>query len=257
VENYLNAYEDREVSLRGLKIPAIENLSVLQDQYDVIDLSDNEIKKLDNFPSMRRLNALILCNNSISKVGATLGENLPQLQSIILTNNRISNLFEIDHLATVKKLEMLSLMENPIALKPNYRLYCIHRMPLLKVLDFYKVTKQERDEASRLFKASSGKAFLQLIEHEKQQAASSSTQRSSTDEKKSIATELTDAQKQKVKHAIEQATTKEEIDAIEYQLRTGTFPFDGQAEVVGSIPPTASASQPTFAVTVADDMDLD
>eukprot|EP01033_Poteriospumella_lacustris_P020198 gene20198-14759_t len=49
-ENYLNAYDGREVSLRGLKAPAIENLSVLQDQYDVIDLSDNDIKKLDNFP---------------------------------------------------------------------------------------------------------------------------------------------------------------------------------------------------------------
>jgi U2 small nuclear ribonucleoprotein A' len=241
--------------LRGLKIPAIENLSVLQDQYDSIDLSDNEIKKLDNFPAMRRLNALILCNNSISKIGASLGDNLPRLQTVILTNNRISSLFEIDHLATVKKMEMLSLMENPVVLKPNYRLYCIHRMPLLKILDFYKVTRQERDEASRLFKSSAGKAFLQLIESEKQQAASTSAQRSMTEERKSFATELTDAQKQKVKQAIEQATTKEEIDAIEYQLRTGTFPFDDEAEVVGSIPSTTSQS--TSAAAMPDGMDLD
>ncbi len=54
-EVFLNPLQQREISLRGLKIPAIENLAVLQDQVDTIDLSDNEIKKLENFPKMTRL----------------------------------------------------------------------------------------------------------------------------------------------------------------------------------------------------------
>jgi hypothetical protein len=33
-------------SYRGFKIPAIENMGVLQDSYDTIDLSDNEIRSV-------------------------------------------------------------------------------------------------------------------------------------------------------------------------------------------------------------------
>eukprot|EP01033_Poteriospumella_lacustris_P006816 gene6816-4911_t len=223
-ENYLNAYDGREVSLRGLKAPAIENLSVLQDQYDVVDLSDNDIKKLDNFPPMRRLSAILANNNSISKISPTLGETLPNLQAVILTNNRVSNLFEIDHLAGAPTLEVLSLMENPVTLKPNYRLFCIYRIPSLKTLDFSKVTRTEREEAKKLFKSSSGKAFLTLVEQEKQQLTGSSTQRNGQEPKKSAIMDLTDAQKEQVKRAIERASTKEEVDAIEAQLQLGDNP---------------------------------
>lgn len=195
-------------------------LLVPQDQYDVIDLSDNDIKKLDNFPPMRRLSAILANNNSISKISPTLGETLPNLQAVILTNNRVSNLFEIDHLASATSLEVLSLMENPVTLKPNYRLFCIHRIPSLKTLDFSKVTRTERDEAKKLFKSSSGKAFLALVEQEKQQlAAGSSAQRNGQEPKKAAIMELTDAQKEQVKRAIERASTKEEVDAIEAQLQ--------------------------------------
>ena len=195
------------------------NLLVTQDQYDVIDLSDNDIKKLDNFPPMRRLSAILANNNSISKISPTLGETLPNLQAVILTNNRVSNLFEIDHLAGAPTLEVLSLMENPVTLKPNYRLFCIYRIPSLKTLDFSKVTRTEREEAKKLFKSSSGKAFLTLVEQEKQQLTGSSTQRNGQEPKKSAIMELTDAQKEQVKRAIERASTKEEVDAIEAQLQ--------------------------------------
>ena len=64
-EGFLNAYKDRELSFRGAKIPLIENLAVLQDQFDVLDFSDNDIKKVDNFPIMKRLNCIILNNNKV------------------------------------------------------------------------------------------------------------------------------------------------------------------------------------------------
>lgn len=166
---------------------------------------------------MRRLKALLLCNNSVSKIGPNLGDNISRMQTIILTNNRVSNLFEIDHLSTVKTLEMLSLLENPVALKPNYRLYAIYRIPTLKCLDFSKVTKQERDDAARMFKSSAGKAFLNLVAQEKQMAANAAA-KNGTATKPTIM-ELTDGQKEQVKQAIERATTKEQIDTIEYQLQ--------------------------------------
>ncbi len=42
----LNPLQDRELDLRGYKIPMIENLGVAQDQFDAIDFSDNEIQAL-------------------------------------------------------------------------------------------------------------------------------------------------------------------------------------------------------------------
>ena len=46
---------------------------------------------------------------------------------------------DIDPLASLPKLKMLSLIGNPVALKLNYRLYVISKCPALKILDFKKV----------------------------------------------------------------------------------------------------------------------
>jgi len=62
---YTNPLRDREVDLRGYKLSVIENLGATLDQFDCIDLSDNDIKKLENFPLLRRLRMLILNNNRI------------------------------------------------------------------------------------------------------------------------------------------------------------------------------------------------
>ena len=56
---------------------AIENFGVLKDKYDSIDLSDNEIRKFDNFPMMLRATSFLLNNNLISKVGESIGMPAP------------------------------------------------------------------------------------------------------------------------------------------------------------------------------------
>lgn len=38
---------------------------LFQDQFDTIDLSDNEIKKLEGFPLLRRLKSILASNNKI------------------------------------------------------------------------------------------------------------------------------------------------------------------------------------------------
>ncbi|EFJ06600.1 hypothetical protein SELMODRAFT_6305, partial [Selaginella moellendorffii] len=136
---YLNAVKDREIDLRGNKIAAIENLGVTADQYDSIDLSDNEIVKLDGFPELRRLSTLLISNNRISRISSSLGEFLPKLHTLVLTNNRLGNLAELDPLASLVKLHTLSLLENVVTKLPEYRLYVIHKLPNLRLLDFSKV----------------------------------------------------------------------------------------------------------------------
>ena len=57
-------------------------------------------------------------------------------------NNKISELPELDKLANCKKLERLVLTNNIVTEMPNYRLYVIHKLPSLRILDFEKVQKQ-------------------------------------------------------------------------------------------------------------------
>lgn len=45
----------------------------LQDQFDTIDLSDNEIVKLENFPYLTRLGTLLLNSNRITRINPNVG----------------------------------------------------------------------------------------------------------------------------------------------------------------------------------------
>ncbi|XP_074580102.1 U2 small nuclear ribonucleoprotein A' [Curcuma longa] len=149
--HFFNVIKERELDLRGNKIAVIENLGATENQFDTIDLSDNEIVKLENFPYLNRLGTLLINNNRITRINLNLGEFLPKLHTLVLTNNRLVNLVEIDPLASLPKLQFLSLLDNNITKKPNYRLYVIYRLKKLRLLDFRKVKQKERTEAERLF----------------------------------------------------------------------------------------------------------
>lgn len=47
--------------------------AAVQDQFDSIDLSDNEIVKLENFPYLNRLGTLIVNNNRITRINPNIG----------------------------------------------------------------------------------------------------------------------------------------------------------------------------------------
>ncbi|CAO3618527.1 unnamed protein product [Cunninghamella echinulata] len=137
-----------------LTIPAIENLGGTKDLNDTIDFTNNDLRTLGNFPRLNRLKNLLLANNRISKIDNGLGQFLPELSTLILTNNSIEDLNEIDALTELKKLQHLSLLDNPVTKKENYRLYVIHKLPSLRVLDFNKIGQKDRQEAAALFKES-------------------------------------------------------------------------------------------------------
>ena len=238
-EQYLNPCKERELHLRGLKIPAIENLAVMQDQFDVIDLTDNEIRKLDNFPKMKRLTTLLLHNNAIVRIGKMVAENVPGLLNLILTNNRLANLGELEHLVGLTKLIHLSLLDNPLALRPHYRAYVIHKIPSLKTLDYAKITKTEREESAKFFKTQAGQVFLTGVLEDKHTPPATTSSSSSKPPltlpdrpHTAPVLVLTDAQKVQVRAAIEAATTREEIEVIEKHLKAGSLAFLTAASAV-------------------------
>ena len=123
----------------SLTPPLILSLEPYQDQFQVIDLSDNVIVKLDNFPLLKRLETILLNNNHVARITSSVSKNLPSLRALILTNNRLSNLREIDNLSGASALRVVSFVGNPITNLPNYRLYIIHTLPQVTRIDFQKV----------------------------------------------------------------------------------------------------------------------
>lgn len=117
---------------------------MVQDGFDCIDLSDNEIKKLENFPRLRRLRMLLLHNNHIARLQDELPEAIGNLEYLVLTGNRVAQLAEVDRLAGFAKLDTLVLAGNPVAKRRYYREYVIHKLPQLKVLDYKKIKPHVR-----------------------------------------------------------------------------------------------------------------
>ncbi|KAB2008901.1 hypothetical protein ES319_D10G131700v1, partial [Gossypium barbadense] len=80
-------------------------------------LSDNEIVKLDNFPYLKRLGTLLINKNRVTRINPNIGEFLPSLHTLVLTNNRLVTLVKIDPLSSLPKLQFLSLLDNNITKK--------------------------------------------------------------------------------------------------------------------------------------------
>jgi len=135
----INPVRDRELNLRGLKIPMIENLGATLNQFDTIDFSDNDIRKLDNFPLLPRLKTIFLSNNRIFRISSNLPDVIPSLETLVMPHNMLQEMSEVDNLRKLEKLTHLSLLFNPISTKEYYRHYIIYRIPQLKVLDFKKI----------------------------------------------------------------------------------------------------------------------
>jgi len=217
---FVNTLKERELDLRGNKISQIENLGATEDQYDVLDFSDNDINRLEGFPLLNRLSTLLFSNNRIASFAPGLGSKIPNLESLILTNNKVENLADLDPLSEFKKLQNLSLRINPVTKHKHYRLYVIFKLPSVKVLDFLKVKAKERAEASKLFDNEAGAQLVSTISQMK--AIPSTTP---------VVPALTDEQKQKIQEMIGKATTSEEIQRLDRALRSGKVPKSFEKEL--------------------------
>ncbi|CAL8246572.1 unnamed protein product [Lota lota] len=215
---YTNPVRDRELDLRGYKIPVLENLGATLDQFDTIDFSDNEIRKLDGFPLLKRLKTLLLNNNRICRFGENLEHALPSLTELILTSNNIQELGDLDPLASVKTLTLLSLLRNPVTNKKHYRLYVISKIPQIRVLDFQKVKLKERQEAEKMFK---GKRGAQLAKDIAKRTRTFTPGAAVQTEKKAGPSQ---ADVEAIKNAIANASSLAEVERLKGMLQAGQIP---------------------------------
>jgi len=238
----MNPVKDRELDLRGYKIPMIENLGATLNQFDTIDFSDNDIRKLDNFPLLPRLKTILMNNNRVIRISPTIEETLAGLETLILTNNMIAELGDIDVLANMSNLKQLSLLFNPVSTKEHYRLYVIYKLSQLKVLDFRKIKLKEREEAKQLFKSKIGKELRKEIAQNRSYLDKDDLEDGpggSSGLSSSSRRVQSEADIQAIKQAISSAGSLEEIERLNQLLRTGQIPpqFDPRAAAA-----TAAAS---------------
>jgi len=222
---FTNPVRDRELDMRGYKIPVIENMGATLDQFDTVDLSDNEIRKVDGFPLLKRLKCVLLNNNRITRIAEHLEESLPALESLILTNNNLTELADVEPLASVKTLECVSFLRNPVATKKNYRLFVIHKLPQVRLLDFQKVKMKEREMAAKMFKGKKGAQLARDMGGKRPKtfvpggAAASPAPAQTTGAAAAETKARPDIQA--IKAAIASAKTLEEVERLNRMLQTG------------------------------------
>ncbi|KAH9458004.1 hypothetical protein MJO29_005116 [Puccinia striiformis f. sp. tritici] len=237
--SYLNPLSDRELDLRGYQIPAIENLGVTKDSLDSIDLTDNSIRSLINFPKMTRLKHLYLSNNPLTFISPKLPQALPNLNSLVLSNCNLSNfnqLFLI--LKQFNRLEFLVLSGNPVCKMKLYRDWCIYNCPKVRVLDFRRVKDKERKTATELFYDAETKSLTAIGQA---LSIAESTEGEPTEDSTMISTNtrsnqkiepgqsgktLTAEERERIKRSIEDATSVEEVRRLKRMLEQGFIPRD-------------------------------
>jgi U2 small nuclear ribonucleoprotein A' len=100
---------------------------------------------------MPRLRTLLLARNRITHLQPTLHSTIPNLSTLCLTANNIAELADLDPLSKMSRLVHLTILENPVTRKENYRYWVIWRCPSVRFLDYQKVKDVERKKATELF----------------------------------------------------------------------------------------------------------
>jgi len=168
---------------------------------------------LEGFPLLRRLSTIIIANNYIRTIGEKIGDSLPNLENLILTNNRISNLIDLDPFESLTKLKSLILNNNPVIHKRHYRLYVINKLPNLRILDYKKVSHKEREEAKELFGGQAGEQLKTELERSKTLARGTASKGSFTPEEKEL-----------IKKTLDNISSPSDIQKLEVILRSGKIP---------------------------------
>mmetsp|Transcript_44369 Transcript_44369/g.116573 ORF Transcript_44369/g.116573 Transcript_44369/m.116573 type:complete len:305 (+) Transcript_44369:1232-2146(+) len=233
---FLNPLKDRELDLRGNKIAVMENLAATQDQFDSIDLSDNEILKVECMANLPRLTQLLLSNNRVTRLSEGIGKTLPNLKVLALTNNHLTALAQLEPLAQVLGLTSLSLVDNPVTKVEGYRAFVIALLPKLRTLDFKRVRPAERAAAEAAYRRSNRKVLKGPGGRDA--PAASAAANSGGGVITAPPKKLTEEQVAKITQAIANASSLEEVQRLERALKAGDF---DAVEGLGSAEDSAAA----------------
>ncbi|OAA37444.1 Leucine-rich repeat protein [Metarhizium rileyi] len=204
--SYLNPLKERELDLRGHRIPAIENLGVAG-PHDSIDLTDNDIQVLGNFPLSPRITTLLLARNRVANIQTGLPNAVPNLTNLVLASNNLAELADLDALKGF-----------------HYRYWILWRCPSVRFLDYAKVKQAERERGRELFGTEEEPTALALEILGKKSKTFDISANSAAQTSKLSRIKLTDEEKKRLQERIKKATSLQEIIALEKELNEGRLP---------------------------------
>lgn len=176
---------------------------------------------MDGFPYLKRIKTLFFNNNRIIRISDGLEHCIPNLETLMLTGNMLQELGDLDPLIQLKSLTSLCLLQNPVSAKPQYRQYCIYRIPQLRLLDFRKIKEKERVAAAEYFKSKRGKEMAREI------SKKAKLQSMLGIPDKPV---MTTDEKNKIREAISSASSLEEVRRLGKLLQAGHIPGEEQQE---------------------------
>jgi U2 small nuclear ribonucleoprotein A' len=156
----------------------------------------------------------------------------------------LKELKDLDALGHCKRLEFLSLLRSPVSERPHYRSWLIFRCRALRVLDGEKVRDSERAEAKKLFlKSPDSKELSDLALSISSNAAAAAPTLKRTfvvggatgaagGEKGRL---LNDEEKLRIRAAIQNATSLEEVKRLRRLLDEGQCVFSNSMLTCSSI----------------------
>lgn len=221
--SYLNPLKERELDLRGQRIPTIENLAAAG-PHDCIDFTDNDIQVLGNFPLSPRITTLLMARNRISSIQPNLSRSLPNLANLVLSNNNLAELADLDALSGFPHLTHLALVDNPVVKREHYRYWVLWQCPNLRFLDFAKVKQAEKERSLELFGTAKKPTALKSEIMARKTTSFELSTNGSTGVSKLSRMMLTDEEKKRLRERIKKATNFREIEALEKELNEGRVP---------------------------------
>merc|ERR1711870_208052 len=134
----------------------------------------------------------------------------------------------------LKNLERLSLLDNPVTKVKHYRPYMISKCSkTLRILDFCRIKDKERKAAALLFGGERGKKLMDEIAPPRVIGKEASEGAVAEAKKTGPSPEVIE----RIKRAIAEAETIEEVTRLEKALKSGILPDDLK-------PPEAANSKP-------------
>ncbi|TQV96201.1 hypothetical protein V2A60_003360 [Cordyceps javanica] len=222
--SYLNPLKERELDLRGHRIPAIENLGAAG-PHDSIDFTDNDIQVLGNFPLSPRITTLLLARNRVASIQPTIATSIPNLKNLVLASNNVAELADLDILGKMTRLTHLVLVDNPVTKRENYRYWVVWKCPSVRFLDYQKVKEAERENGRELFGTEEEPTALAAkIMGKKTTTFDAPTAGDSEPRSRLSRIKLTDEEKKRLQERIKKATSLQEIIALEKELNEGRLP---------------------------------
>jgi U2 small nuclear ribonucleoprotein A' len=208
----------------GHKIPILENLGIAH-AHDALDLTDNSLTHLPPLPLSPRLRSLLLARNRIASISPAFAASAPNLESLVLTGNKLAQLADLDPLARCSKLTSLVLLDCPVARAPHYRAWVVWRCKSVRFLDFRRVKQAEREQADELFGEDGEETELaQKIAGEKSAVAVGGGGRGAGGDGDGGRVKLSAKERKKVELMIRNAKSLAEIEKLERELNEGRVP---------------------------------